>query len=74
MSEEGDIQELVDDLGHACRHHDLNTVVTALTYLSADVCIQTHLGEDIFFAQFTEMLLDAIKTLKEIDNGNRSHH
>ena len=74
MSEEGDIQELVEELGQACWHHDLSTVVTALTYISADVCIQTRLGEDMFLAEFTKHLLEAIKTLKEIDNGNRSHH
>jgi len=74
MSEEGDIQELVEELGQVCRHHDLSTVVTALTYICADVCIQTRLGEDMFLAEFTKHLLEAIKTLKEIDDGNHSHH
>jgi hypothetical protein len=74
MSEEQEIEQLTEELGRACTNYDLSTVLTALTYLSADACIQTRLGEDLFLAEFTKNLLDAIQSLKDHDNGNCTHH
>lgn len=73
MSEEQDIEHLTEQLGRACADYDLSTVLTALTYLSADAGIQSRLGEDLFLAEFTKNLLDAIQSLKENDNGNCTH-
>ena len=73
MSEEQDIKHLTEELGRACADYDLTTVLTALTYLSADAGIQSRLGEDLFLAEFVKNLFEAIQRLKEHDNGNCTH-
>ncbi len=68
------IEDLTEEMGHACSGYDLSTVLTALTYLTAAACIQSGLGEDVFLAQFTKSLLETIQSLKDHDNGNCTHH
>jgi hypothetical protein len=66
--------ELTEELGNLCSGYDMPTVLTALTYLCADACVQSGLGEDTFLTQLTESIRVAVQDIREYDNGNRSHH
>jgi hypothetical protein len=65
---------LTEELGNLCSGYDMPTVLTALTYLCADACIQSGLGEGTFLASLSESILTAVQDIREYDNGNRSHH
>ena len=66
--------ELTEELGSLCSGYDMPTVMTALTYLCADACVQSGLGEDTFLTRLNESILTAVQDIREYDNGNRSHH
>ncbi len=72
MDEE--VEYLTEILGRACSGHGVSAVLTALTYLLADSCIQSGLGEADFLARFNDNLAETIRDLKEHDNGNCTHH
>jgi hypothetical protein len=71
---DGDINELTEALGAACSGYDLPTVMTAITYIVADACVQSRVSEHKFLAQFNDSLNTALEEIKEYDNGNRTHH
>jgi len=66
--------ELTEELGSLCSGYDMLTVLTALTYLCADACVQSGSGEDTFLTQLTDSVRVAVQDIREYDNGNRSHH
>ena len=74
MTDSDDIDNLTEALGEACTGYELSTVLTALTYLTADACIQSEMGEDMFLTHFIKHLREAINELTENDNGNSTHH
>jgi len=69
-----DIDNLTEALGEACTGYELSTVLTALTYLTADACIQSEASEDVFLQRFILSFANAIDQLKEENNGNSTHH
>lgn len=71
---EREISDLIDEMGTVCSGYELSTVMTVLTYLAADACIQSGLGEDLFLAQFAKSLCETVQNMKDHDNGNRTHH
>jgi len=68
------IDNLIEALGVACSGYEMSTVLTALTYLVADTCVQSGLGEDVFLTQFNTHLAETISRLEEFHNGNSTHH
>jgi hypothetical protein len=69
-----EVSDLTEELGNLCSGYDMPIVLTALTYLCADACVQSGLGEDTFITQLAESILTAVQDIREYDNGNRSHH
>jgi tRNA(Arg) A34 adenosine deaminase TadA len=72
MSEEA--SDLTEELGNLCSGYDMPIVLTALTYLCADACIQSGLGEVTFLASLNESIRVAVQDIREYDNGDRSYH
>ena len=72
MDEE--VEYLTELLGRACSGHGVSVVLTALTYLLADSCIQSGFDDAGFITEFNKNLAEAIRDLKEHDNGNCTHH
>ena len=69
-----DLNELIDRVGELFNGYDLASVLTALTYLTADACIQSETSEDVFLQRFILSFANAIDQLKEENNGNSTHH
>lgn len=69
-----DLNELIDRVGELFNGYDLASVLTALTYLTADACIQSETSEDVFLQRFIMSFANAIDQLKEENNGNSTHH
>lgn len=69
-----DLNELIDRVGEFFNGYDLASVLTALTYLTADACIQSETSEDVFLQRFILSFASAIDQLKEENNGNSTHH
>lgn len=69
-----DLNELIDRVGELFNGYDLASVLTALTYLTADACIQSETSEDVFLQRFILSFASAIDQLKEENNGNSTHH
>ena len=69
-----DLENLTEELGGAYTGYELGTVLTALTYMVADACVQSELDEGMFLTHFNKHLMEAINELKDHDNGNSTHH
>jgi hypothetical protein len=48
--------DLTEELGNLCSGYDMPIVLTALTYLCADACVQSGLGEDTFLTRLNESI------------------
>lgn len=69
-----DVDALIAAVGEACSGYEMSTVLTALTYMVADACIQSGLGEDVFLTQFNKVLVETITDLEGFSDGNCTHH
>lgn len=64
----------MDRLGEVLTGLTMPDVLTALTYLIADVVVQSEIPVDKFMVEFNTNMLNAINEIEEYENGNRSHH
>lgn len=69
-----EIDALIEAMGKACSGYEMSAVLTALTYLVADACIQSGLGEDVFLTRFNKVLVETITDLEGFSDGNCTHH
>jgi hypothetical protein len=69
-----EVARLTTNIGHTLSGFDMPVVLTVLTYLSADACIQSNMDEDEFLTRFVYYIRLAVNNIKEEENGNRSHH
>lgn len=65
---------IMDRLGEVLTGLTMPDVLTALTYLIADVVVQSEIPVDKFMVEFNTNMLNAINQIKEYENGNRSYH
>lgn len=72
MNEE--FADIMDRLGEVLTGLTMPDVLTALTYLIADVVVQSEIPVDKFMVEFNTNMLNAINEIKEYEDGNRSYH
>lgn len=65
---------IMDRLGEVLTGLTMPDVLTALTYLIADVVVQSEIPVDKFMVEFNTNMLNAINEIKEYEDGNRSYH
>ena len=72
MNEE--FADIMDRLGEILTGLTMPDVLTALTYLIADVVVQSEIPVDKFMVEFNTNMLNAKNEIEEYENGNRSYH
>lgn len=72
MNEE--FADIMDRLGEVLTGLTMPDVLTALTYLIADVVVQSEIPVDKFTVEFNTNMLNAINEIEEYEDGNRSYH
>lgn len=72
MNEE--FADIMDRLGEVLTGLTMPDVLTALTYLIADVVVQSEIPVDKFMVEFNTNMLNAINEIEEYEDGNRSYH
>jgi len=65
---------IMDRLGEVLTGLTMPDVLTALTYLIADVVVQSEIPVDKFMVEFNTNMLNAINEIEEYEDGNRSYH
>lgn len=66
--------DIMDRLGEVLTGLTMSDVLTALTYLIADVVVQSEIPVDKFMIEFNTNMLNAINEIEEYEDGNRSYH
>lgn len=69
-----ELNDLIDRVGEVFNGYDLASVLTALTYMTADACIQSETSEEVFLHKFILCFDNALSELKGENNGNCTHH
>lgn len=72
MNEE--FADIMDRLGEVLTGLTMPDVLTALTYLIADVVVQSEIPVDKFMVEFNTNMLNAINEIEEYEDGNRSYN
>jgi hypothetical protein len=71
---EEEIEELIKVIGTSCSGHRLGAVLSAFTYILADICVGSGIDRDKIIADLSDNIDDAIEAIMEESNGNRSYH
>lgn len=69
-----ELNELIERVGQTFDGYDLTSVLTALTYMVADACIQSETSEEVFLQKFILCFASALNELKDEEHGNSTHH
>lgn len=68
------LEDLIEQVGEACSGSSVAQVLTALTYILADTCVQSGLAEDEFLSQLVINLTSAINDIEGAEHGRSTHH
>ncbi len=74
MTNEEEIEDLIVAIGKLCSGHRARVVLTALTYILADVCVASNVGMNKFLEEVVANLHEAINDIQEEEHGSSTHH
>lgn len=71
---EQDIEDLFVEIGRACNGHRMNTILSVMTYIIADICLMAGMDKTKLMAELSDSIDRALEDLKENDYGDSTHH
>ena len=74
MTNEEEIEDLIVAIGKLCSGHRARVVLTALTYILADVCVASNVGMNKFLEDVVANLHEVINDIQETEHGSSTHH